>query len=159
MRKFVILLAVIMSGSAVGVAGQSEAADDRSALMKLERESHQWWFEQDAKALSKLMVDDYRFVAPNGTLETKAMILGTGQGPGGKPRALQVESLRVEPEEVVLRGDTAIVVSIIHMKATVGGRPAPGRLRVLSMFARESAQQEWHLAARSTTPILSPPGR
>ena len=47
--------------------------------------------------------------------------------------------------------------SAIEMDATVAGRPAPRQLRVLSVFEREDADAAWRLAARSTTPVRTPP--
>lgn len=127
---------------------------ERDALFDLERQSHRWWLDGDTEALEKLMKDDYRFVAPNGAVETKAYV--TGVDPNSV-RMLQVESMTVSPQEVILGDNRAIVIAVIEMDATVAGRPAPGRLRVLSVFEREDADAAWRLAARSTTPIRTPP--
>jgi len=135
-------------------AGANPSDRERDALMDLERRSHHWWLDGDAEALGKLMKDDYRFVAPNGAVETKAYV--TGVDPDSV-RMLQVESMTVSPQEVVLGDNRAIVISVIEMDATVAGRPAPGRLRVLSVFEREDADSAWRLAARSTTPVRTPP--
>ena len=151
-----VVVPVMMLCAGLSLAEVSDEEPDRRNLAKLERESHQWWLSRDTGALDKLMVEQYRFVAPNGALETKARIIGADPS---VPRVLQIETLRMEPEEVIVRGNSAIVTGVIHMKATVGGRPAPGRLRVLSVFERGSAQQDWRLIARSTTPMLGPPDR
>lgn len=137
-----------------GTAAEDEADTERKALVDLERQSHQWWLDGDTEALAELMLGDYRFVAPNGVVETRDYV--TGVDPASE-RVLEVESLRMEPEEVMLRGNRAVVVGVIEMKATVFGRPAPGKLRVLSLFERASAESDWRLAARSTTPIRTPP--
>ena len=150
------LMLFMMLCAGLSLAQVNDENADRSHLAKLERESHQWWLSRNTGALDKLMAEQFRFVAPNGALETKAMIVGADPG---VPRKLQVDTLRMEPEEVIVRGNSAVVTGVIHMKATVGGRPAPGRLRVLSIFERESAQQDWRLIARSTTPMLGPPER
>lgn len=144
---------VFLSGGMALAQGSDESAE-RERLAELERQSHQWWLDQDTAALEQLMVDEYRFVAPNGALETKGVVIGSEPG---APRVLQVETLRMETEEVILRGNTAVVTGVLHMKATVFGRPAPDRLRVLSVFERSDATKEWRLVARSTTPVRAPP--
>ncbi len=141
-----------------GVSSEAKAdpADaERNALIALERESHRWWHERNTEALAGLFAEDYRFVAPNGAVEDKAFVLA-GTDPA-VVRMLQVESMRMDPEEVILSGNRAIVLGVIEMKATVAGRPADGRLRVLSVFERSDADAEWRLVARSTTPVRTPP--
>ena len=130
------------------------SATERQALMDLERRSHRWWLDGDTEALAELMTDDYRLVAPNGAVETKAWV--TGADPDSV-RMLQVESMTVSPQEVILDDDRAIVIAVIEMDATVAGRPAPGRLRVLSVFEREDAAAPWRLLARAMTPVRTPP--
>ncbi len=135
-------------------AGVNPSDAERDALMDLERKSHHWWLDGDTEALNELMKDDYRFVAPNGAVETKAWV--TGVDPDSV-RMLQVESMTVSPQEVILGDNRAIVIAVIEMDATVSGRPAPRLLRVLSVFEREDADAAWRLAARSTTPVRTPP--
>ncbi len=142
------------SGGVSGEAKADPANAERSALIALERESHHWWLEGNTEALTELFAEDYRFVAPNGAVEDKAWVTGTDPD---SVRMLQVESMRMEPEEVILSGNRAIVLGVIEMKATVAGRPAPERLRVLSVFERSDAEADWRLAARSTTPVRRPP--
>jgi ketosteroid isomerase-like protein len=67
----------------------------------------------------------------------------------------QTRGVRVETQEVVLRGDVATVIALMHIEATVGGRPLPREMRVFSMYNRERRGAEWKLFARSITPVLA----
>jgi len=135
-------------------AGQS-AEEIRSNLFAVEAESHQQWLEGNVAALDTLMAEEFHFVVMNGAVETKAEVVGwpyTGEGP------LRVQSLRVEPETFALRGNVAIVISVLHLNATARGQLLPPRMRILSVFTRDEGQADWKLTARSITPILAPPG-
>jgi ketosteroid isomerase-like protein len=130
--------------------GQS-AQEIRSTLFALEVESHQQWLEGNVSALAELMAEEFHFVVMNGAVETRAEVVAwpyTGEGP------LRVRSLRVEPETFELRGNVAIVISLLHLDATARGQPVPPRMRILSIFTRDEGQTKWKLTARSITPIL-----
>jgi ketosteroid isomerase-like protein len=153
------LVAIVTGAATAGCGAGVPGDDDRDALAALERASHQRWLEGDLAALDDLMADDFHFIAMNGALEPKSLILGTGEhaGPRGE-RVLRVERLEVETEEVYVRGNTAIVIALMYLDATVRGRPVPAQHRVLSVFMRDDADGRWRLTARSATPILAPPG-
>jgi ketosteroid isomerase-like protein len=150
-------LKVLAAGFLVLLSGWTAAAatpeEIRNELIALEQESHQRWLEGDVPALGEIMADEFHFVAMNGALEPRAFILGGDPETAGQ-RVLQVESLRVEPEEVLLRGDTAVVIALLHIEATVRGRPLPSPMRILSIFTRTEEDRDWRLTARSITPIL-----
>lgn len=135
---------------------QSDSAALKQALMDTEVRSHQRWHRGDIAALDALMAQDFRFVVMNGAVEKKEEVVGTADGPP-QPGPLRVAALHVEPEEVLLRGNTAVVISLLHLDATVHGRPLPQRMRILSIFTITDDDPEWRLTARSITPILTPP--
>ena len=149
----VVLCAVSACALTSPNRGDGEA-EVREALMALEQASHQSWLEGDAAALDRVMAEGFHFVAMNGALETKEQIVG-GAGED-RPRVLEVESLRVEPEKVILHDDTAVVVSLLHLEASVAGRRLPNRMRILSVFDQGEGE-EWRVIARSITPIPVPP--
>lgn len=142
----------------VGPASSTQPDTDavRRALMDLEVRSHEQWRKGDRAALDALMSDDFHFVVMNGAIETKEEVVGT-PGAAPQPGPLRVSSLRVEPERVLLRGDTAVVISLLHLEATVQSRPLPDRMRILSVFTTTADDPDWRLTARSITPILAPP--
>jgi ketosteroid isomerase-like protein len=51
---------------------------------------------------------------------------------------LEVQSLELKPERVTLRGNSAVVIGLLHIKATVAGRALPDTMRVLSVFTKEN---------------------
>ena len=135
------------------VAGQP-TEQLQSALYAIEVASHQRWLEGDLAALDELMADEFHFVVMNGAVETKAEVISAPYSGEG---ALRVQSLRVEPEMFALRGNVAVVISILHLDATVRGRPLAPRMRVLSVFTEDEGPVGWRLTARSITPIVAPP--
>jgi ketosteroid isomerase-like protein len=127
----------------------------RSTLFAIEVESHEQWLNGNVSVLDALMADEFHFVVMNGAVETKEQVVCcpyTGAGP------LRVHAMRVEPETFALRGDVAIVISLMHLDATARGQPVLPRMRVLSIFTRNEGGPAWTLTARSITPILAPPG-
>jgi ketosteroid isomerase-like protein len=135
-----------------------DSAAVREQLMTIERESHQLWFKRDLAALDALMSEDFTFVVMNGAVETKADVVARDRtaAPARRGR-LEVQSLELQPERVTLRGNSAIVIGLLHIKATIAGRALPDTMRVLSVFTRENDDANWRLTARSITPILAPP--
>lgn len=151
----VILLSVLP----LPASSQEASGEVRESLIATEKESHQQWLRADLAALDALMAAEFHFVVMNGALESKAEVVGSELAPKEilKNRPLQVASLRVEPEKVFVRGQTATVISLMYIEATVRDRPIPGRMRILSVYSRTQEEPEWRLTARSITPILTPP--
>jgi hypothetical protein len=105
----------------------------------------------DPDKADELMAGEFHFVVMNGAVETREQVVCcpyTGAGP------LRVRSLRVEPQSFALRGDVAVVISLMHLDATARGQPVPPRMRVLSIYTRDGPIPGWTLTARSITPIL-----
>jgi ketosteroid isomerase-like protein len=159
--KFITRLCTIAVAAATLLAGAARAQAQttegiRTLLFGIEAESHQQWLQGDVAALGELMADEFHFVVMNGAVETRAEVVGapyTGAGP------LRVRSLHVEPETFALRGDVAIVISLLHIDASVREQRLAPRMRILSIFTRDESAPDWKLTARSITPILTPPGR
>lgn len=144
-------LALALVPLAIGTA--PAAADVRGEIAALEIESHRMWQQGDFEGLGTLLDSDYRFVAMNGAVEARDHVLGAG----GRPRAVEVRSLVVTPDEAVMHDDLAILLSTMEIDATVAGRLLPPRMRVLSVYRGDG--DGWRLMARSITPILQPPSR
>jgi ketosteroid isomerase-like protein len=137
-----------------------DSAAVREELMALERESHQLWFKRDLAALDALMSEDFTFIVMNGAVETKGDVVPREQTAATPRRGrLEVQSLDLEPERVTLRGNSAVVIGLLHIKATVAGRALPDTMRVLSVFTKEKHDAKWRLTARSITPVLAPPSQ
>lgn len=161
MRTYLLPLGTVILFSVLPFPASSQEASGevRESLIETEKESHQQWLRADLAALDALMAAEFHFVAMNGALETKAEVVGSDLAPEKilETRPLQVASLRVEPEKVFVRGQTATVISLMYIEATVRERPIPGRMRILSFYSRTPEEPEWRLTARSITPILTPP--
>lgn len=154
--RFPVTAAVVAAIGFMPVAAAAQGADE-ARLSALEISSHQQWLARDRDALARLMDRDFHLVVMNGAVETRAQVLGeTEAGQHAAPPALVVRALVVEPDDVVVKADTGIVVSTMRIDASVQDRPLPPRMRVLSVFARSG--EDWVLLARSITPIRQAPG-
>ncbi len=155
LATIVLVLAVIQTaGWATSV--EERGADEEARLLELERESHKRWQVRDRAYLGDLLSENYRLVVMNGTVEDRDIVLGKKKPKSMKkngPR-FRVQELRAEPKEVVIDGDTATVLGVIHLKATIGDRPVPNLLRSMSVFIRMAGS--WKLFSRSMTPIRKP---
>jgi ketosteroid isomerase-like protein len=147
-----------LSASVAHAQRNVDPAAVRDELMALERDSHQLWFKRDLTALDALMSEDFTFVVMNGAVETKDDVVPRDRTATTPRRGrLEVQSLDLKPERVTLRTNTAVVIGLLHIKATVAGRALPETMRVLSVFTKENDEAKWRLTARSITPILIPP--
>ncbi len=152
-----LFVALLLTQAAPASAPDDDTA--RTELAELEAASHQSWLERDHDALRAVMAPEFHFVVMNGALETRAEILGEGMDVSARgPSPLSVRRVTVQPQQVMIRGTTATVISIMDIDASVRGRPLPPRMRVLSVFSRED-DDNWMLLARSITPILQPVSR
>ena len=153
--RYPVTLAAVVVFASVSQAEAQSADEIRSRLFAMETESHQQWLEGNVSALDELMAEEYHFVVMNGAVESKADVVRrpyTGQGP------LRIKKLSVEPGTFALRGNVAIVISLLHLEGTARGQALPPRMRILSIFTRDEGEPDWKLTARSITPILAPPG-
>lgn len=158
MRTFstIVLVVVAIQTAVWATSVEERGADEEARLLELERESHKRWQVRDRAYLGDLLSENYRLVVMNGTVEDRDIVLGKKKPKSMKnngPR-FRVQELRAEPEEVVIDGDTATVLGVIHLKATIGDRPVPNLLRSMSVFIRRAGS--WKLLSRSMTPIRKP---
>ena len=158
MRGFVTVLTVLLCTSCSGTRAAEHSGRVQTELFEVERRSHERWLARDTIYLDRLMADSYLFVVMNGALETKDHVIGRGADPtAARQSPLRVQSLRAEPEQLILEGNSAVVIGTLFIEAMVGGRPVPNRMRSLSTFVRRSRGEPWRLVARSLTPMLSAP--
>jgi ketosteroid isomerase-like protein len=156
--RHALAFGILIALPAVAHAQQNADSAVREELMVLERESHQLWFTRDLVALDAPMSEDFSFVVMNGVVETKADVVPRDRAAATPGRGrLEVQSLELKPERVTLRGNSAVVIGLLHIKATVAGRAVPETMRVLSVFTKENGETKWRLTARSITPVLAPP--
>jgi uncharacterized protein DUF4440 len=153
-----VVLAIAISSSSIASAQivdhehlRSPDVDDAN-LRALETASHQQWLERDIDALSQIMDDDFHLVVMNGAVESRVDVLGDEEaGRAPLPSPLVVRSISIDPEEVYVRTDTGIVISTMHIDASVRDRALPPQMRVMSVFSYNG--EDWTLLARSITPI------
>jgi hypothetical protein len=89
----------------------------------------------DIPALDRLLHDDLLFIAPNGSLVTKALDLASHRA-----GTMIVDELSSTIEQIRLIDDTAIVIVVYNTRGRMMGIPITGKFRYIRIWKRFSGQ-------------------
>lgn len=140
-----VIVGCLVVGSAAGALAQteSEVASDEETILQINRKvMEDLLVNADPGALDDVALEEFLVVAPGGRVETKEQaIAGVG--------SLDVESIEITDEQVVLRGDTALLVGKLVADGTMQplGRLPP--MKFLTVFVK--VEGEWKMLGRSLT--------
>jgi len=93
---------------------------------------------------AKAAKDDFILITGIGTVETKKQVIAGVKN-------LDISSLEVISDDVILFNTGAIVIGRLVMKGTVMGQPIPGKMRFSSVFVKEDGVLR--LQSRTMTPV------
>ncbi|QDP01301.1 nuclear transport factor 2 family protein [Thalassotalea sp. PS06] len=128
---------------------QADTNSEELSLVKLHDDiTRAYMVEGDVEPLNQSTEDDYFLIAGIGLLESKQQVLQTVNN-------LNVTDVVFHNDNVIIKGETAILTGTISPTGTIMGHPLPKSFRYLSVFIRE--QGSWKLQARSITPVRKPP--
>lgn len=94
--------------------------------------------------LSETATDDFLLIAAPGMIENKAQAIKGVVN-------LDIVSLNVDVDRVLMTEDVGIVIGVLEMKGTIMKRPVPGKIRYSSTFVRQDGK--WRLKMRTMTPM------
>lgn len=143
--RTLVIVGCLVVGSAAGVLAQteSEMVSDEETIRQINRKVlEDLLVNADPEALDNVALEEYLVVAPGGRVETKKQaIAGVG--------SLDVESIEITDEQVVLRGDTALLVGKLVADGTMQplGRLPP--MKFFTVFLK--VEGEWKMLGRSLT--------
>ena len=131
-------------------AAAMKPADASAELMKMEHDMLAALLKKDAATFGKHFHDDAVLTTPDGSVQTKAQLLGDV-----KSGALVLESSSISDMKVKVHGDAAVVTYITTDKGKYKGQDISGRFRWTDVFVRQGGA--WQLLAGQGTPIQAPP--
>lgn len=148
MRTLTLVVAMVLAGSAAGRAqGTSQATSDSDVTAKIVAMQHLWsqaYVLKDAKALERILDDNFVNVESDGKLMNKAEVMA-------EVKASTILQVLTESMVVNLHGDTAIVTGIFLMKGVERGKPFAQRERFLDTWICKQGQ--WVTVAGLVTPV------
>ena len=103
----------------------------------------------DTEALDAVLADDWVVVGPTGEVETRRQ-----QAEKIKDGSLVFEAIDAKEVKVRVHGDTAVVMGLYHIKATVNGRTVDGSFRNTGVFAKQAGT--WRCVFNQVTPVAPP---
>jgi ketosteroid isomerase-like protein len=157
MKRASVVLAVLIAAGSLGYAqtparpaGDKAApsAGAEQALMKIENEILAALLKRDAAAFGRHFADDAVLTTPDGTVQTKAQLLGDV-----KSGDLVLESSSISDMKVSVHGDAAVVTYATTDKGKYKKQDISGRFRWTDVFVRRGG--EWKLVAGQGTPIAA----
>jgi ketosteroid isomerase-like protein len=130
-------------------AQSAKPAGASDELMKIEHEVLAALLKKDAAAFGKHFADDAVLTTPDGSVQTKAQLVGDV-----KSGALVLDASTISDMKVQVHGDAAVVTYITVDKGKYKGQDISGRFRWMDVFVRRGGV--WQLVAGQGTPIQPP---
>src|SRR5262245_48718468 len=118
------LLTATLFALAMASAGRADEPDPEKQVAALSEQHRKAAIKGDTKALDAVLADDWVVVGPTGEVDTKRQ-----QGKKIKDGSLVFKAIDAKEVKVRMHGDTAVVMGLYHIKATVNGRKVDGVFR------------------------------
>lgn len=100
--------------------------------------------DHNTTPLAEIATADFKLIAGIGIIEDKAQAISGVKN-------LNISSLNIVVNEVLVKNDMGFVLGVLEMKGTIMGRSVPGKIRFSSVFIKEDDQ--WRLQLRTMTPM------
>jgi ketosteroid isomerase-like protein len=121
-------------------------ANDEQALMQLEDRLSEAFRTDDVDTVAR--IEDERYTLTN----SRALVSHRADDIAElKARDPRYDEFRTHDMKVRLYGDTAIVIGIVSLKGTSGGKPFDADMRFTDTFVRRDG--EWRIVAAQVTKI------
>ncbi len=149
-RTCMIALALLSWGSfAAAQAPQAKtpATDPAAEVRQMQKRYNEALPKKDLVALRQIWADDYVFTNGSGMVTTKAQRLENIQSSATEIRAADERDIRVR----VYGGDTAVLTSLVVLKARYSDRESSGEYRNTAVWVKTAAG--WRMVASQITPI------
>ena len=144
------LLTATLFAATMVPGGQADEPVPEKQVAALSEQHRQAAIKGDTDALDAVLADDWVVVGPTGEVETKRQ-----QVQKMKDESLVFEAIDAKEVKVRMHGDTAIVMGLYHIKATVNGRTVDGDFRNTGVFNKQAGT--WRCVFNQVTPVAGPP--
>jgi ketosteroid isomerase-like protein len=148
MRRW--LLTATLFAWAMASAGRADEPDPEKQVAALSERHRVAAVKGDTQALDAVLADDWVVVGPSGEVDTKRQ-----QAQKIKDGSLVFEAIDAQEVKVRMHGDTAIVMGLYHIKATLNGRKVDGVFRNTEVFAKQAGA--WRCVFNQVTPVAGQP--
>ncbi|RIA09728.1 uncharacterized protein DUF4440 [Flavobacteriaceae bacterium MAR_2010_72] len=141
MKNLLIILLIIP----FAIFGQDSDENQKLELKELnEYLFSEYALKKNTKPLNETATDDFILIAAPGMIENKKQAIDGVVN-------LNISSVNVTMDKIIITGDVGIVVGILEMKGTIMKRPVPEKIRYSSTFIKEDGK--WRLKMRTMTPM------
>ncbi|WP_298896144.1 nuclear transport factor 2 family protein [uncultured Psychroserpens sp.] len=139
MKYLIVLLILPFS-----VFSQNSEKDIKEKLIQLNEDIYkEYALHKNEAFFNEHVKDDFILIAGIGITESKSQAIKGIKN-------LNVSSVDVVANTIILNGDSAIIVGVLKLDGKIMGNPIP-KMRYMSVFAKHEGL--WKLQARSMTPI------
>jgi ketosteroid isomerase-like protein len=143
------LLTATLFAWAMASAGRADEPDPEKHVAALSERHRVAAVKGDTQALDAVLADDWVVVGPTGEVDTKRQ-----QEQKMKDGSLVFEAIDAQEVKVRMHGDTAVVLGLYHIKATLNGRKVDGVFRNTGVFAKQAGV--WRCVFNQVTPVAGP---
>ena len=145
MKNLLIILLIIPFTT----FGQNSTDNQKTELKTLnEYLFSEYALKKNTKPLTETATEDFILIAAPGMIENKK------QAVDGVVN-LNISSVNVTVDKIIITGDVGIVVGVLEMKGTIMKRPVPRKIRYSSTFIKKDGK--WRLKLRTMTPMRVKP--
>jgi ketosteroid isomerase-like protein len=138
-----VSLMLLVLGTAQTMAASS---DDEQTLMQIENRLSEAFRAGDADTVARIEDEGYTLTNSRALVSHRADDIAEV-----KKRDPRYDEFRTHDMKVRLYGDTAIVIGIVSLKGTSGGKPFDADMRFTDTFVRRDG--EWRIVAAQVTKI------
>jgi ketosteroid isomerase-like protein len=137
-----------MSGGGSSRSGR-DAAPAAEAVLAAARRRSAALVARDAQALRALHHPDFRFTTPRGDVRDRDQYIA-----GNTAGELVWRDQHLVAHEVVIHGDTAVLVAVVHDAFDRGGIPGGHDMRLTLVWVK--AGEDWIVLAAHAGPAVEP---
>lgn len=146
MRKFVVLIGMLLLCASQAFAQKTSTTDDAGWILGLEKAWNHALELKDAKALDMVLAPTFVSIDIDGSVASKREFLASIKAPDYKPSQAVTEQSNVQ-----VYGNAAVVVGILRVKGTEKGKPYVRRERFVDTWIKINGT--WQCVATTSTLI------
>ena len=135
----------LMASSSRPERGRTADGADERALVQLEKDWAAAMVKADTKALEAILAPDW-VASFEGVATSRPQFLAAL-----RTGAVRFEVSEGSEEEAFVFGDTAVVLGLVKLKGTQGGRPFDGQSRYADLFVKRDGR--WQAVGGTNTPV------
>ncbi len=159
MSKWILALVMALTLTLPAVAKDKDKDKDRDnsqnssnvedLIKKLTEQNRQAALKGDTDWVEKHTDPNYVSVGANGAVSDRYQVVQRM-----KSGSVKYDAIDIQDQKVQVFGNTAVVDSEAHVKATSNGQPIDGEFRATHVWVKEG--NDWKLVSFQATPVQSP---